>query len=330
MALRISLLTIAISTVVFLRPLRAQEAPAWTDPSPHKVQLVTVDEDVRLEVLDWGGSGRPLVFIPGLGDDFAPKFTARYHVYGITRRGFGASSAPATGYGADRLGEDALAVLDSLKLDRPVLAGHSLGGEELSVIGSLHPNRVAGLIYLDAGYSYAFDNGKGMTVEAQQELTKSPPPMGPLPTTADRASFTAMLDWYQHSNGIRPPEAEVRQTFIATPEGHVGMSRTPLKVPPAIIAGFKKITDIRAPVLAIFAIPKAQAPWLKDADPPVREAVQTFMGKMDALTEKQVNEFEHSVPGAKVVRLANANHYIFLSNESDTLREMRAFLDALK
>jgi pimeloyl-ACP methyl ester carboxylesterase len=325
-----------MAVLIMALPVCAQEPAAWTDPSPHNVQFVTVDENVRLEVLDWGGSGRPLVFIPGLGntahvfDGFAPKFIDLYHVYGITRRGFGASSAPATGYDSDRLGDDALAVLDSLKLDRPVLVGHSLGGEELSSIGSRHPDRVAALIYLDAGYSYAFDNGKGMTVEAQQELTKSPPPMGPLPTAADRVSFPAMLNWYERSSGIKPPEAEVRQTFIATPEGHVGMTRTPLKVPPAIIAGFKKITDIRAPVLAIYAIPKAQAPWLKDADPQVRTAVQTFMGKMDALTEKQVKAFENGVPRAKVVRIANANHYVFLSNEADTLREMRAFLAGLK
>src|SRR5580692_7679335 len=223
----------ATLALIFALPLCAQQPAAWTDPSPHRVQFVTVDENVRLEVLDWGGSGRPLVFVPGLGntahvfDDFAPKFTARYHVYGVTRRGFGASSAPAAGYGADRLGDDVLAVLEALKLDRPVLAGHSLGGEELSSIGSRHPERVAGLIYLDAGYSYAFDNGKGMTTEAQQEMTKSPPPMGPLPTAADRASFTAMLACYERSGGITPPEAEVRQTFIATADGHVGMTRTP-------------------------------------------------------------------------------------------------------
>jgi non-heme chloroperoxidase len=62
-------------------------------------------------------------------------------------------------YSADRLGDDVLAVLDALKLYRPVLAGHSLGGEELSSVGSRHPERVAGLIYLDAGYAYAYYNG---------------------------------------------------------------------------------------------------------------------------------------------------------------------------
>jgi pimeloyl-ACP methyl ester carboxylesterase len=66
-----------------------------------------------------------VVLLAGLGNDahvfdkFALKLTAAFHVYGITRRGFGASSAPSAGYSADRLGDDVLAVIDSLKLNRP-------------------------------------------------------------------------------------------------------------------------------------------------------------------------------------------------------------------
>lgn len=140
---------------------RAKPA-SWHDPSPHGIRFVTVDNNVQLEVLDWGGSGRPLVLLAGLGntahvfDEFALKLTAANHVYGITRRGFGASSAPASGYAADRMGDDVLAVLDALKLSRPVLVGHSGGGSEMSSIGARHPERVAGLVYLDAGYGYAY------------------------------------------------------------------------------------------------------------------------------------------------------------------------------
>ena len=49
-----------------------------------------------------------------------------------------------------------LAVIDALKLDRPILVGHSIAGEELSSVGSRHPEKVAGLIYLEAGYPYAY------------------------------------------------------------------------------------------------------------------------------------------------------------------------------
>lgn len=55
-----------------------------------------------------------------------------------------------------------LAVIESLKLPRPVLVGHSIAGEELSSVASRHPERVAGLVYLDAAYSYAYyDRSRG-------------------------------------------------------------------------------------------------------------------------------------------------------------------------
>ena len=81
----------------------AQRASEWRDPSPHATRFVPVDGDVQLEVLDWGGDGRPLVLLPGGGDtahvfdEFALELTDEFHVYGITRRGFGASGfAPLT------------------------------------------------------------------------------------------------------------------------------------------------------------------------------------------------------------------------------------------
>jgi non-heme chloroperoxidase len=145
---------------------RPTKETAWTiDSSIHSVQFITVDPGIKLEVVDWGGSGRSLVLLAGLGntahvfDGFANKLTTTYHVYGITRRGFGASGAPtpANGnYSADRLGDDVLTVIDALKLDRPVLAGHSMAGEELSSTCTRHPEKVAGLIYLDAGFPYAY------------------------------------------------------------------------------------------------------------------------------------------------------------------------------
>ena len=129
---------------------------------PYTTKIIAVDKGVSLEVLDWGGSGRPVVLLAGLGDTahvfqkFAYRLTRNYHVVGVTRRGFGASSVPSPEYSADRLGDDVLAVIDALKLKCPVLVGHSIAGEELSSIGSRHPEKIAGLVYLDAAYAYAY------------------------------------------------------------------------------------------------------------------------------------------------------------------------------
>jgi pimeloyl-ACP methyl ester carboxylesterase len=136
----------------------------YRDPVPLRTIMVPVEQGVSLEVLDFGGKGRPVVLLAGLGDtahvfdSFAPLLVERMHVYGVTRRGFGDSSHPADGYDVARLGKDVVAVLDSLKVEKAILVGHSIAGEELSWIANNDPARVAGLVYLEAGYPYAYFN----------------------------------------------------------------------------------------------------------------------------------------------------------------------------
>src|SRR5260370_21707938 len=89
---------IRLAILPFIASPSLAQQPAWKDPSPHKNQFVTVEEGIRLEVLDWGGVGRPLILLAGSGntahvfDDFAPQLTRVAHVYGITPRGYGAST----------------------------------------------------------------------------------------------------------------------------------------------------------------------------------------------------------------------------------------------
>jgi pimeloyl-ACP methyl ester carboxylesterase len=172
----------ALLAFIFLAPVAAaNDASHWHDPSPHKVRFITVDQDVRLEVLDWGGIGRPIVLIPGLGgsahafDDFAIQLKPYFHVFGVSPRGFGASSVPKDGYTSDRLGDDLVAVIDSLKLKKPVLVGHSFGGLMLSSVATRYPDRIAGVIYLDAWHTYDKEwdaEGLYMIVPWKKQLQK--------------------------------------------------------------------------------------------------------------------------------------------------------------
>jgi non-heme chloroperoxidase len=146
--------------------LPTASAADWYDPSPHQIRFVTVQPGVKIETLDFGGTGRPLILIAGLGgtahgfDDFALLLTPHFHVYGVTRRGYGDSSRPRSGYGADRLGDDVVAIIRKLNLQKPILMGHSLGGQEVSDVATRYPNLIAGAIYLDAIYSYDAASGK--------------------------------------------------------------------------------------------------------------------------------------------------------------------------
>ena len=81
-----------------------QTQPPWQDISDHHIQFVSVDDNVQLEVLDWGGDGRPVVLLAGLGntahvyDELAPKLAGDYHVYGIIKETGTEAFTPTLGY----------------------------------------------------------------------------------------------------------------------------------------------------------------------------------------------------------------------------------------
>lgn len=206
----------------------AQDSSGWRDPSPHKIQFVTVEEGVQLEVLDWGGLGRNVVLLAGSGntahvfDGFAEKLTSFCHVYGITRRGFGASTHAESGYAEQRLAQDILVVLDSLKIASPVLMGHSAAGGEMTRFGGDHSDRISGLVYMDAAgdptdwpaSSPAYREIYHKLVEASKDEPKKPEP--------DRSSFQAYREWQVKIGEVATPESELRNLYEANPDGSVG------------------------------------------------------------------------------------------------------------
>jgi non-heme chloroperoxidase len=304
----------------------ALAAQSATDTTSHTVQFVTVDRDVKLEVLDWGGTGRPLIFLAGMGntahnfDAFAPKFTDHYHVYGITRRGFGASSkpAPASGnYTADHLGDDVLAVIDALKLGRPVLVGHSFAGEEMSSIGSRYPEKVAGLIYLDAAYGFAFYDPAHPAMEIEMNDVK-------------RRIDQIEAGGVDEKKSLLELEASVSRFEETLRKANVDLASMP-PIPPrppiqaALNFGGQKYTQIPVPILAIFACPHDWSQAFRD-DP---ELKAKRMAADRAWCNGQADAFAAGVPSAHVVRIPNADHYVFHSNEAEVVREMNAFLAKL-
>ncbi len=357
---------------------RAQEVAISRDPSPHGARLVMVEADVQVEVLEWGGSGRPLVLLAGAGntahvfDEFAPRLAGVGRVYGITRRGYGASSAPAAGYSVDRLGTDVLQVLDALALERPVLIGHSIAGQELSFLATNHSNRLAGVVYLDGGYRYALhrpgaqDNLKDLRrklelLEAElngpprtpsqlsaairsvlgdtldefqqdlRELMTAPEarPVSPqAPAPSDLKDLAAYRAWSARVFGYALPEGELIATRTIEANGSVGSGKSSPEIGRMIQAGGQRFTGIPVPTLAIFASPHDQGPWTRN-DPVARETFGAFARFDEAMTERQAAWVERRVTGARVVRLRNAHHYLFITHAPDVQREIAAFVKGL-
>src|SRR5262249_25750429 len=154
-------------------------------------------------------------------DEFAPKLAAYGHVYGITRRGFEGSEFSMPAQTTPRLRDDVLAVADALHLGRVVLVGHSIAGVELSAAASAAPERVAGLVYVDAAYPYAFSSAAGPTMKTFTQGKPRPP----RPSASDLATFESLQKWDADVFGVPKPEAEFRQTWDASPDGRPTKAR---------------------------------------------------------------------------------------------------------
>jgi non-heme chloroperoxidase len=344
----------------------AQNAPSSQGETALKTQFVEVQPDVKLEVLDWGGTGRNLVLLTGLGstahvfDSLGPKLAAHYHVIGITRRGFGQSSAPQTGYGVRRLGDDVVAVLDALRVSNPVLIGHSIGGEELSAVSTYHPGRASGLVYLDAGGPFALYNPKyGDYTPALAELkddlsalqknlfddgliSKTLADMalfqvnltdlrgevegatGPSPKAIDLASISAYQSYMKGYCGGIIPEAEVRQHFRIDDDGRVGEFLGHGNASQSVGLEQERFHSINTPLLAIFSYPSA--PYPSQTSDPTKLAA--YRAAETSQKEAQIAIFREQ-PHAKVVVIPNAHHFIFLSNEEEVISQISTFVNGL-
>jgi non-heme chloroperoxidase len=274
------------------------------------MRSVTVDGSIRLEVLDWGGSGRPVLFIgcyltAHVYDDIAPKLTDQFHVYAVTRRGVGASDHPATGYDPQRRADDILDVITALRMQKPILIGNSCGGAILHALGAQHPDRIGGLLYLDAA--------EDPTLKLS-DYNGPPVDRAHLPRHVERKNAPALL-----------PEAERRQ-----------LEGWPLE--PAIRKAIVEDNNVRpdyahisVPVLAVFRTTTWDA--VLDDYPPSNDQERAALAQEFASGAAMLSRWEadlrQGVPAARIVELPGASLYMFLSNEADVIRELRGFAASL-
>lgn len=111
------------------------------------------------------GSGLPVVFLhafPLHRGMWAPQLGAllgQARCIAIDRRGFGDSSVRPP-FTIDRFADDAIGVLDTLRIDRAVFVGLSMGGYEAFSIWRRHQPRVRALVLADTRAAADTDEGR--------------------------------------------------------------------------------------------------------------------------------------------------------------------------
>jgi 3-oxoadipate enol-lactonase len=98
------------------------------------------------------GKGEPLLLIAGWGTDLScwqlqiPELSTRYRVVAFDNRGAGRTDAPDEPYSFRMMADDAVGLLDSLRIDRAHILGVSMGGCIAQEIGIEYPERTRSLL----------------------------------------------------------------------------------------------------------------------------------------------------------------------------------------
>jgi 3-oxoadipate enol-lactonase len=202
-------------------------------------------------------------------DDQVAPFTRHFRVLRYDRRGHGRSGVPAGPYSMERLGRDALAVLDALRIDKVSWCGLSMGGMVGQWLGANARERIDRLVLSNTACYYA---DRSFWAERIALVRKS--------GVAPLAGLT-MERWFTKEFRDRAPLAIARMTemFLKTsPEGYVGC--------------IEAIRDMdHRPLLA-----KITAPTL------------VIAGRHDPATPLELNEFiQAHILGARIAVLDTAH-----------------------
>jgi pimeloyl-ACP methyl ester carboxylesterase len=195
--------------------------------------------------------------------------------------------------------------------------GHSIAGEELSSIGSRFPDKISGLIYLDAVASWSFYDPAHPQVEIEMNGIKK------------------RIEEVEAGGVDEQEKLRELETAIAKFETVLHQSNEDVKTMPplpprspigaALNFGAERYTSIPVPVLAILACPHDWSHFFPND--PERRAARLAADTVDCSARAEA--FSRGVPTARVIRIANADHYVHRSNEGQVIDEMKKFLSTL-
>jgi pimeloyl-ACP methyl ester carboxylesterase len=310
----------------------------WRDAAPHETYSISVDEGVQLEVLDFGGEGLPIVLLPGLGatahsyDDLAPLLARKHRVIAVTRRGAGYSSKPDFGFDTPRLSQDVLEVMDEMRLQKVVLVGSSIAGEELTWLGGHHPERFEGLVYLDAAYDRSQEPEK-LRTDRFRELTRSLPPEPPIPPASLR-DYEAMSRFLKERGHAQYPEGELIALLQVNNPYLAGLPNIDARTQQAITAAIQApdYAALKIPALAIYAFANPDHPlpsWYDANDKALLATLAEIARISDAKKRRDIELFKHNVEKGQVLEMPNATHYIIQSNQEEVRAAIDKFVDGL-
>lgn len=253
------------------------------------------------------GDGLPVVILHGLFGSgrnwagIAKQLAASRRVYLVDARNHGESPWADTMTYAE-MAQDVVDFIAAENLDRPVVAGHSMGGKIAMTVALSHGDRLGGLVIIDiapVAYGVRFDN----FVEAMQGLDLS--------AVARRADADGLLAVHVPDPGIR---AFLLHNLVAQDGGY----RWRINLD-AIAANNQALAGFGAGFGAGFEAGSAY-------DGP---ALVLCGADSDYVLPEHELEIRRLFPQAAIDRIAGAGHWLHADQPGQLMDRLEGFLEAL-
>jgi pimeloyl-ACP methyl ester carboxylesterase len=319
-----AVLTALLLSIQGLAPIKAWAGAYW--PMEGFVDA----NGVRLEYLDWGGSGPALILLHGLADDphrfddLAPAFTGRFHVIAYARRGSGNSDAKGP-YDIVTLTRDLLGLMDALGIEKANLVGHSAGGDEITEMAAEHPERVSRLIYLDSAYDWGEPDFRAAYDALPSKILELP--ASAMASLDAFRSYQKMM-WYRELDDMTRIEADLRERVVIQPGGSL-KDRAPREVVDALYSALwtNKLRDykrVRCPALAIYA---EHLYDLHVADIKHRDILVTYEQMYwGPFQRESIERVRRELANVEIARVRGLHDSFFLTDRQEVVKLMRRFL----
>ena len=272
-------------------------------------------DGIEIQLAVWEGKGIPVICVHGLTancrcwDLMVRPLVGRHRVLALDLRGRGLSDKPATGYSEEHHLKDLECVMDDLHLKKAFLMGHSLGGYISMGFAARNPQRVAGLILIDAGGDLSQEHWGRVAAAIKPSIDR-------LEMTFP--SVDAYLNLMKQVPFLRPwsddIEAYFRYDLVESQEG---------------VRSRIQAEHIREEITNKHGTPAGQ--YYKDLKCPVLilRATDGILAANDILLPgKSVEKMLGEIPDARVVDITGTNHYSILFQPNPKRdRELLAYIE---
>ncbi len=297
-----------------LAPAATVQAQAQPAPNRFAATIVPAERfDIgAVQVEKHGKRGRALILIPGLASgawvwqETVRQFAGEHVLYVVTLPGFdGRAAVPGPAMAA---AQQALAQLvETRKLEQPVLVGHSLGGTLSFALAAQLGQRIGGVVSIDG--LPVFPGSEELTPMQRSELVRS---FASRVALADPVAFAAQQQQYMRGIGV---------TDMARADE---LAKLSAKSDPRAVLQYMGETfalDLRVKLPAISAPVLVLAPYFNDDD------TQNQLSQADKVS--YYKSLLAGAPKAEVVGIAPARHFAMFDQPQQVHDALRKFILSL-